>query len=145
MDTAFDDVVAGCADPSRDGRWITAEIADAYRELHRLGWAHSIESWREGRLVGGLYGLAVGGLFAGESMFRRETDASKAALAGLSQLVFADGDRRRLVDVQWNTPHLSSLGVQELPREDYLRRLARALTAPDLDLGPGAALTWPPA
>lgn len=133
VDTAFDDVVAGCADPARDGRWITPEIADAYRLLHALGWAHSVETWRDGRLVGGLYGVAVGGLFAGESMFHRETDASKAALVGLVALLRADGDPRRLVDVQWRTAHLATLGVTEVPRQRYLRLLERALTAPDTD------------
>ena len=83
IDTAFDAVVSACADPGRDGRWITAEVAGAYGELHRRGWAHSIEAWRDGELVGGLYGIAVGGLFAGESMFHRVTDASKVAFVAL--------------------------------------------------------------
>lgn len=130
VDTAFAEVVGACADPSRPGRWITTEIADAYAELHRLGWAHSVETWRGGELVGGLYGLCVGGLFAGESMFHRDTDASKAALVALAQLVFADGDGRRLVDVQWATPHLRTLGVTTVPREDYLVLLGRALALP---------------
>jgi leucyl/phenylalanyl-tRNA--protein transferase len=134
VDTAFEDVVDGCADRSRDGRWITREMAAAYREMHRLGWAHSVETWREGRLVGGLYGLAVGGLFAGESMFHRETDASKAALVGLARLVFADADPRRLIDVQWATPHLRSMGIRELPRGAYLRRLEQALEVDELEL-----------
>ena len=127
VDTAFEQVVDACADPSRDGRWITPAIARAYAELHRLGWAHSVETWRDGELVGGLYGLAVGGLFAGESMFHHATDASKVALVALTEIVFADDDPRRLVDVQWATPHLESLGVCEVPREDYCRRLAAAL------------------
>jgi len=130
VDTDFAGVVAGCAEPSRTGRWITAEIVSAYTELHRLGWAHSIEVMRDGRLVGGLYGIAVGGLFAGESMFHRETDASKAAVVGLVDVVAADGDPRRVVDVQWRTPHLATLGVTEVPRAEYLRLLAGALTAP---------------
>jgi leucyl/phenylalanyl-tRNA--protein transferase len=130
VDTDFAGVVAGCADPSRSGRWITAEIVAAYTELHRLGWAHSIEVMRDGRLVGGLYGMAIGGLFAGESMFHRETDASKAAIAGLVEIVAADGDARRIIDVQWRTPHLATLGVTEVPRSAYLRLLAAALTAP---------------
>jgi leucyl/phenylalanyl-tRNA--protein transferase len=130
VDTAFEQVVAACADPSRDGRWITPSIAGAYAELHRLGWAHSVEAWRDGRLVGGLYGLAVGGLFAGESMFHHATDASKVALVALTQIVFADGDPRRLVDVQWATPHLESLGIREVPRDDYRRRLDAALALP---------------
>ncbi|HEU4332085.1 MAG TPA: leucyl/phenylalanyl-tRNA--protein transferase [Lapillicoccus sp.] len=130
IDTDFAGVVAGCAEPSRTGRWITADIVAAYTELHRMGWAHSIEVVRDGRLVGGLYGIAVGGLFAGESMFHRETDASKAAVAGLVDVVMADGDPRRLIDVQWRTPHLATLGVTEVPRSEYLRLLAAALTAP---------------
>ena len=130
VDTDFAGVVAGCADPSRSGRWITPDIVAAYSELHRLGWAHSVEVLQEGRLVGGLYGIAIGGLFAGESMFHTATDASKAAVAGLVDIVAADGDRRRLVDVQWRTPHLATLGVTEVPRADYLGLLADALTAP---------------
>jgi leucyl/phenylalanyl-tRNA--protein transferase len=130
VDTDFEGVVAGCAAPSRTGRWITPDIVAAYTELHRLGWAHSIEVRRDDRLVGGLYGIAVGGLFAGESMFHRETDASKAAVAGLVDVVAADGDPRRVVDVQWRTPHLATLGVTEVSREEYLRLLAAALAAP---------------
>jgi leucyl/phenylalanyl-tRNA--protein transferase len=130
LDTAFDDVVAACADPRRPGRWITPRIAEAYRRLHGLGWAHSVECWLEDRLVGGLYGVALGGLFAGESMFHRETDASKVALVALVRLLAEDGDERRLLDVQWRTEHLASLGVVEISRLDYRRRLARALTAP---------------
>jgi leucyl/phenylalanyl-tRNA--protein transferase len=130
LDTAFDDVVAACADPRRPGRWITPRIAEAYRRLHGLGWAHSVECWREGRLVGGLYGVALGGLFAGESMFHRETDASKVALVALVRLLSEDRDERRLLDVQWRTEHLASLGVVEISRQEYRRRLARALTAP---------------
>lgn len=128
VDTAFSAVMAGCADPSRDGCWITPAITDAYLRLHELGWAHSVEAWRDGELLGGLYGLAIGGLFAGESMFHRATDASKSALVGLSDLVFADGDPRRIIDVQWATPHLASLGVSEITRHDYLARLERSLS-----------------
>jgi leucyl/phenylalanyl-tRNA--protein transferase len=130
VDTAFDAVVAGCADPSRSGRWITPAVAAAYGELHRTGWAHSVETWCGGRLVGGLYGVAVGGLFAGESMFSRATDASKTALVALVALLRADGDPRRLLDVQWRTEHLASLGVIDVPRGVYLALLRRALTAP---------------
>ena len=83
IDTSFAEVVEACADPSRPGAWIDARIAAAYRRLHDLGWAHSVEAWQDGRLVGGLYGVAIGGLFAGESMFHRVTDASKVALVGL--------------------------------------------------------------
>ncbi len=130
VDTAFEDVVAGCADPSRDGRWITDEIASAYTRLYDLGWAHSIEVLRDDELVGGLYGIAIGGLFAGESMFHRVTDASKAALVGLHEVLVADHDSRRFVDVQWRTTHLATLGISEVPRETYLALLAEALTAP---------------
>ena len=137
VDTAFRDVVAACADPSRDGRWITEEIADAYGELHALGWAHSIETWLDGELVGGLYGLCVGGLFAGESMFHRVTDASKAAAVAMAGYVFADGDPRRVIDVQWATDHLRTLGVVSIPREEYLRRLGEALDAPPPTFGFG--------
>jgi leucyl/phenylalanyl-tRNA--protein transferase len=127
VDTAFGDVVAGCADPNRDGRAIPPGVGAASSTLHGLGWAHSIEVWKDGELAGGLYGLAIGGLFAGESMFHRRTDASKAALCGLVDLLAADGDPRRLVDVQWRTDHLATLGVVEVPRGDYLRRLRAAL------------------
>jgi len=137
VDTAFDDVVAACADPSRRGAWITPEVAAAYAALHRLGWAHSLECWRDGRLVGGLYGVAVGGLFAGESMFHHETDASKAALVALVTLLRADRDPRRLLDVQWRTEHLASLGVVDVPREEYLVRLRAALACPAPALVPG--------
>ena len=130
VDTAFAEVVAGCADPSRDGSWITPAIAAAYTRLHELGWAHSVEAWRDGEMVGGLYGLALGGLFAGESMFHRATDASKCALVGLADLMFADGDPRRMIDVQWATPHLASLGITEIARSDYLARLERSLPLP---------------
>jgi leucyl/phenylalanyl-tRNA--protein transferase len=130
VDTAFCEVVAACADPSREGRWITPAIAAAYTRLHQLGWAHSVEAWREGELLGGLYGLALGGLFAGESMFHRATDASKCALVGLSDLVFADGDPHRIIDVQWVTPHLASLGATAIRRSDYVARLERSLPLP---------------
>jgi leucyl/phenylalanyl-tRNA--protein transferase len=130
VDTDFAGVVAGCADPRRSGRWITREVAGAYTELHALGWAHSVEIKRDGILVGGLYGLAIGGLFAGESMFHRATDASKAAVVALHDLLNGDVDPRRLIDVQWLTPHLATLGVTEVPRRNYLRLLADALTAP---------------
>ena len=130
VDTAFDEVVAACADPRRKGGWITREIINAYGRLHRLGWAHSVEVWRADRLVGGLYGVAIGGLFAGESMFHRETDASKVALVGLVERLCADGGDGRLLDVQWLTPHLASLGCIEVPRAEYLGRLQIALTRP---------------
>lgn len=128
VDTAFDEVIVGCASPARDGGWIDAGIIDAYQRLHQMGWAHSIETWRDGELVGGLYGLAIGGLFAGESMFSRSRDASKVALVGLVDLL-SDGEAR-LIDTQWLTPHLATLGVTEIPRATYLARLPELLVAP---------------
>jgi leucyl/phenylalanyl-tRNA--protein transferase len=130
VDTAFDEVVAACGDPSRDSGWITRDIAEAYGELHRLGWAHSVEAWRDGALAGGLYGVSIGGLFAGESMFHRARDASKVALVGLVALLTGDGVEGRLLDVQWVTPHLATLGAVEVPREKYLDLLDRALSLP---------------
>lgn len=130
VDTQFRQVVEGCADPSRSGRWITPEIVAAYDRLHRAGWAHSIEAWQGDRLVGGLYGVAIGGLFAGESMFHHVRDASKAALVRLHDLLAADARPERLIDVQWRTPHLASLGVTQISRPRYRDLLARALEAP---------------
>ena len=130
VDSAFSDVVAACASPDRDGRWITPQIATAYHALHDAGWAHSVEAWQDGELVGGLYGVAIGGLFAGESMFHHVRDASKVALVGLRDLLMADGDPRRLIDVQWQTPHLATLGVREVPRADYLAILPEILRTP---------------
>ena len=130
IDTAFSDVMVGCADPSREGCWITPEITEAYTRLYELGWAHSVEAWRGGELVGGLYGLSIGGLFAGESMFHRETDASKVALVALVELLGPAQDASWLLDVQWRTDHLASLGVVAIPRDEYLDRLAAALARP---------------
>ena len=129
IDEAFEDVVAGCADPDRPGGWIDDRIAASYTALHKLGWAHSIEVWHDGLLAGGLYGVAIGGLFAGESMFYVERDASKVALMNLVNIL-DDGEIRRLVDVQWSTPHLLSLGVVEVAREVYLDLLNQALAVP---------------
>jgi leucyl/phenylalanyl-tRNA--protein transferase len=129
VDTAFDSVLAACAQPRpTGGHWIHPQIVAAYTELHRLGWAHSVEAWdvATGALAGGLYGIAIGGLFAGESMFHRATDASKVALLGLVELLDDDG----LLDVQWVTPHLASLGAVGIPAADYQARLAAALTRP---------------
>ncbi len=130
VDTSFTRVMTACADPSRSGGWIDEAIVAAYSELHRLGWAHSVEAWRDGQLAGGLYGVAIGGLFAGESMFTRERDASKVALMGLVDLLGDEYADQRLLDTQWQTEHLATLGVQELPRGDYLSRLERALALP---------------
>ena len=130
VDSAFAEVIAACADPRRPGAWITTEVLAAYVRLHDLGWAHSVEAWDDEGLAGGLYGVAVDGLFAGESMFHRRTDASKVALLGLVDLLRQDGDRRRLLDVQWATDHLRTLGAVEVPRPRYLELLAGALSAP---------------
>jgi leucyl/phenylalanyl-tRNA--protein transferase len=105
-------------------------VVEAYVRLHEAGWAHSIEAWQEGRLVGGLYGVAIGGLFAGESMFHHARDASKAALVHLHQLLAADGLPDRLIDVQWRTSHLATLGITEVPRSRYRKLLERALALP---------------
>jgi leucyl/phenylalanyl-tRNA--protein transferase len=133
VDTAFADVLAGCADPARPSGWIDGDIAAAYLRLHELGWAHSVEVWRDGRLAGGLYGVSIGGLFAGESMFHLERDASKVALVALVEALRDEHVRDRMLDVQWLTPHLASLGAVELPRAAYLRRLPLALAVPPPD------------
>ena len=130
INTDFDAVITACADPSRTGAWITSPIRAAYRTLHRLGWAHSIETRdrHSGELLGGLYGIHINGLFAGESMFHRATDASKVALVGLVDHLRSIGVT--LLDVQWCTTHLASLGAVEIPRAEYLVRLASALAEP---------------
>ena len=129
VDTAFEEVMRACAEPGRPHGWIDDDFVDAYTALHRLGWAHSVETWTpEGALAGGVYGVAIGGLFAAESMFHRVTDAGKAALAALVELL-RDGDAS-LLDVQWTTPHLSSLGAVDVPRAKYLELLSDAVTQP---------------
>ena len=130
VDTAFERVIRACADPRRDSGWIDESIVAAYTRLHELGWVHSVEAWQDGRLVGGLYGVATGGLFAGESMFHHARDASKVALVGLVDLLRDEHADRRLVDVQWATPHLASLGVVEVPRSTYRELLRAALDVP---------------
>ena len=126
VDTAFAEVMEGCRDPRRDGGWISNDIIRAYRRLHELGWAHSVEAWTpDGQLAGGLYGVSIGGFFAGESMFHRVTDASKVALVALVERLRAAG--AELLDVQWNTEHLATLGAIDLPRDDYLKRLRSAV------------------
>ncbi len=163
VDTAFEAVIDGCADGRRLHGWVTPTIRAAYVELHRLGWAHSVETWTTGpggpELAGGLYGVAIGGLFAGESMFQRRTDASKVALVHLVQILAAgeggeggegggvrepgghagtgggagrggrDGGGR-LLDVQWRTDHLATLGAIEIRARQYLELLEPALTLP---------------
>ncbi len=124
-DTCFVDVMRQCADPTRPGRWINDEIIAAYDALFGLGWAHSVEVWRQDRLVGGLYGVWIDGLFAGESMFHLETDASKVALMALVDWLRSSDVT--LFDVQWTTPHLMSLGAIDVPRTEYLGLLRAAL------------------
>ena len=135
INTSFESVMLACGDPSRPHGWINSEILTAYQRLHRLGWAHSVETWYEDELVGGLYGVCIGGLFAGESMFHHRTDASKAALVGLVEQMTLAGNQPEngLIDVQWLTPHLATLGIIEIPREEYLERsaLARLAQIPD--------------
>jgi leucyl/phenylalanyl-tRNA---protein transferase len=125
FDTAFEAVIRACAERPGEGTWINAEILETYVQLHRLGFAHSVEAWQGDALAGGLYGVHLGRAFFGESMFHRVTDASKVALAAL-----ADRLRRRgfiLLDTQWSTPHLEQFGAIEIPRDDYLLRLQQAL------------------
>ena len=128
VDTAFDEVIRRCGDPRRPHGWISRPIIAAYGRLHRLGIAHSVEAWADDRLVGGLYGVAIGGFFAGESMFHLARDASKVALMHLVG-VLVDGGAV-LLDVQWNTDHLESLGAIDVPRERYVQLVADAVALP---------------
>jgi leucyl/phenylalanyl-tRNA--protein transferase len=138
VDEDFRGVIERCADSNRPDSWITPEFVEAYTELHRLGWAHSVGVWdTEGELVGGLYGVAIGGLFAGESMFHHARDASKVALVHLVVLMNEGGGT--LLDVQWQTQHLESLGAVVIGRGAYLSRLARALRVPGPFSGPSGA------
>jgi leucyl/phenylalanyl-tRNA--protein transferase len=139
VDSSFEAVIDGCANRSSDEYlWITEEVREAFVRLHHLGWAHSVETWtlptenEPSKLVGGLYGLAIGGLFSGESMFHLVRDASKVALVALVNVLRDDGGNGegRLIDVQWLTSHMASLGAIEVPRDEYLRRLDHALTLP---------------
>lgn len=127
---AFEQVVEGCAAPRAQdtGCWLTLAMQNAYLSLHDLNIAHSVEVWSGGRLVGGIFGIAIGGFFAGESMFSRQTDASKAALAWLVNRLRHRGFT--LLDVQWTNDHTRSLGAIDISREEYLRRLASAATLP---------------
>lgn len=129
LNRAFDTVIRACAETDRrdddPGTWIDREIIDSYIELHRLGFAHSVEAWQDGRLAGGLYGVALGGAFFGESMFHSKTNASKVALAALVGHLRARGFR--LLDIQWVTPHLEQFGAVEIPRESYLELLEEAI------------------
>jgi leucyl/phenylalanyl-tRNA--protein transferase len=125
FNTRFRDVMERCGDPNRPHGWITPQFVDAYEELHRLGWAHSVETYVDGRLVGGLYGVWIAGLFAGESMFSDATDASKVALVSLVDWLVESG--AVLLDVQWKTPHLASIGAVDVSRPVYLELLAEAV------------------
>lgn len=126
MDADFEAVIEACANPDRPQGWITDSIRDAYIELHHLGWAHSIEVWDDrGELAGGLYGVSIGGLFAGESMFYEVSDASKVALVHL--VVVLSSRHGCLLDVQWLTPHLERMGAVVIGRDEYLDRLGPAL------------------
>jgi leucyl/phenylalanyl-tRNA--protein transferase len=128
VDTAFVEIVSGCARPGDPASWIDPDIEQAYGQLHELGWAHSVEAWDAEGLAGGLYGVAIGGLFAAESMYYVRTDASKAAFVGLVELLREAGETDvRLLDVQWVTPHLASLGAVEITRAEYRVALTRAL------------------
>lgn len=129
VDTCFRQVVTTCSALDRPGAWITEPIVDAYCQLHELGWAHSVEVFdTDGALVGGLYGVGIGGFFAGESMFHLVTDASKMAVWALVDVLAAGG--ATLFDVQWTTDHLRTLGATDLSRDRYLQRLTEAVSAP---------------
>ena len=134
VNRAFDQVLAGCADPARPKGWIDQRIRKAYTQLHLMGWVHSVEVWDDDGLAGGLYGVAIGGLFAGESMFHRRRDASKVALFHLVELT--GGVPGNLIDVQWSTPHLASLGASECSRAQYLELATAAI-------GNGSSVNWP--
>lgn len=141
FDTAFADVIAACAAPREPdgGTWIVPEMRAAYTRLHRLGIAHSAESWRDGRLVGGLYGVALGRVFFGESMFARETDASKVAMTALVAKLARDGFQ--LIDCQQQTRHLASLGARPIPRREFLRHLRELINLDPTQPG-HAGNTW---
>jgi leucyl/phenylalanyl-tRNA--protein transferase len=139
FDSAFEQVMRACAGPRRDGAgtWISEEIVAGYTALARLGYAHSSELWCDGELVGGAYGVSIGAMFFGESMFARVTDASKIALAYLVAFLRARGVE--LIDCQQETGHLASLGAAPIPRKEFLHHLRRAVEAPQLyNWGPEA-------
>ena len=130
-DTAFNAVIRACAEPrpGREGTWITEGMADAYTALHCAGHAHSVETWIEGELAGGLYGVALGRMFYGESMFTRAPDASKIALAHLVRQLERRGCG--MIDCQMKTAHLARFGARDIPRRDFVRRLASLVNYPD--------------
>ncbi len=126
-DQSFEAVMRACAAPreGQRGTWIDASMVEAYCSLHEEGYAHSVEVWRDGKLVGGLYGIGLGGVFFGESMFSRESDASKVALVALVRALLAQGGE--LIDCQIESAHLNSLGARNIPRVDFERRVAHTL------------------
>jgi leucyl/phenylalanyl-tRNA--protein transferase len=128
VDRDFAGVIRGCALGREEGTWITPEMIHAYEELHRLGYAHSVEAWQEDELAGGVYGVAIGGFFAGESMFARRSDASKVALVHLVERLRQRGFQ--LFDIQFLTEHTTRLGAMAIPRPVYLARLRKAIAAP---------------
>ena len=133
LDTQFKSVIQACARKRRKGQngtWITQEIQAAYIQLHELGYAHSVETWLDGQLAGGLYGIAIGKMFYGESMFAHATDTSKIALAHLA--CFLDEHGFGMIDCQMNTSHLSSLGAREIPRAEFITRLRELAAIPPL-------------
>lgn len=143
-DTAFAQVMRACAEPrdGQSGTWIVPEMVAAYVRLHELGFAHSVESWREGGLAGGLYGILLGRVFFGESMFSRETDASKVALARLVERVRGLGVR--VIDCQQATRHLASLGAREIPRREFAQLLAESIQYPPSgSRWPATEEAWP--
>jgi leucyl/phenylalanyl-tRNA--protein transferase len=143
VDQAFAQVVEGCACPrlneDENDVWLTLGMQNAYLALHSIGHAHSLEVWQDGRLAGGVFGVTIGGLFAGESMFHRVTDASKAALAALVSHLARRG--YHLFDVQWTNEHTRSLGAIDIPRRDYLTRLAQAVDLP-VSFGRHGTIVW---
>jgi leucyl/phenylalanyl-tRNA--protein transferase len=126
IDNSFSEVIRACA--QREDTWINREIIASYERLRELGYAHSVEAWSKGKLAGGLYGVAIGGAFFGESMFHRERDASKIALVALVEHLLAR--KFALLDIQWITPHLRQFGAIEIPRAHYLDLLTRAVELP---------------
>ena len=146
LDCAFPSVIRACAStprPGQSGTWITREMRHAYLALHELGYAHSVETWVNNELVGGLYGLAIGRMFYGESMFSLATDASKLALAHLTRFLAKQGFG--LIDCQMNTPHLASLGAREIPRSEFITQLHALTVTPPLNGRwpiDGASVAW---
>ena len=128
FDRAFREVIIACGEARAEGTWITADVLATYTELHALGWAHSVEVWEDGQLAGGLYGLAVGSLYAGESMFHLRTGASKVAFAAVVDRLRERGFT--LFDVQVMSPHLATLGCVEIPRSEYLKLVEAAIEQP---------------